>query len=173
MRDSSAPTTLRTSSQIRKLLPQLRPKELLKIKKDGKKSSRKKPSKPFQIVTSDKNFSVKMSKTDRNKQRRRRLQLNIERKVKIERKRNADIENVEKYSSLLGETQISMKRKQITIAKRKLEAFKTKHLGQRFLTVPSSSIWKNLTPGSFRSLKPFGNEIKERVVQYERRNMVV
>jgi hypothetical protein len=166
------PSKIRTVKEIIQSLPKVSENELMKIKKQAKKG-RRKGSKPKLLVT-DKNFSTKFSRTERNKQKRRKLQLNLERKILMEKKRHKDMDNVDKYVSAAEDTNIrAKKRREALISRRKSSAFKMKNLKHRYVSVPKISILRRIPAGSLRNLKPGGNEFLERSARYEKRNMVI
>jgi len=143
-----------------------------KINKDIKRI-RRKSSKPIGVVK-DKNFSSKFTQTERNKQKRRKLQMNFERKVRLVKKRQQDMDNVEKYvAELDDEEEKAKKRLERREVRKKLAAFRIKHLRRRYFGVPNSALLQKIPTGSLRTLKPYGHEFIERTARYEQRNMVI
>eukprot|EP01103_Thecamoeba_quadrilineata_P019017 TRINITY_DN7537_c0_g1_i1.p1 TRINITY_DN7537_c0_g1~~TRINITY_DN7537_c0_g1_i1.p1 ORF type:complete len:377 (+),score=86.33 TRINITY_DN7537_c0_g1_i1:34-1164(+) len=165
------PTKMSTAEEIEKSLAKHK-ENLEKIKKKPQKN-RRKGSKAHPGYA-DKNFSMKMSVTARNKQARRKAQLTIEKKNRMEKKRHERMDNAEQYAAAADEAQLqSKKKRELVLVRRKLEKFRTKNLRQRYLGVPSMALVRTAPAGSFRNLKPSGNEILERTARFEQRNMIV
>jgi len=164
------PSKPRTAAEIIESLPAPKKNQLTKIKKNRKKT---KASKPYQSVD-DKHYSTKMTRTERNKQTRRRAQLTFEKNHKLLKKRHRDMENAEKYADAAKEAdKEAKKRRELELVRRKFEKYRTKHLRQRYMGIPNSALVRKVIGGSFRGLRSTGREFMERTARFEQRNMVV
>jgi hypothetical protein len=156
---TTRPLTLKQRLQVRKLISKTR---------SGSRASKPKTKKEL-----DPNFSMKMTRTQRNKLLKKKLRRHLLYKTRNDKKRSIQLDNVENIVKDLDEK--TARSKKILLQKKikqKLRAGLTKRMKNKFLAVPRTSLSLS-SASSLRQFKSPSNLMIEKAMGYQQRNMFV